>query len=166
MARTKRELNEYFWPPTIPDSFDPPKTTRDDPDRDEDRLRELEHAYYAEKRIKDSLDIGDVIAAIFTSIERQCIARENAKQQRLEGIPYRNYLKSDHWLKIREIALDLGKHECRICCSTKYLNVHHRTYERLGREDQDDLVVLCRKCHKLFHETGRLACQSDEGSDE
>lgn len=30
-------------------------------------------------------------------------------------------------------------------------NVHHRTYERLGKERLGDLTVLCRKCHGLFH---------------
>jgi hypothetical protein len=29
--------------------------------------------------------------------------------------------------------------------------VHHRTYERFGREDTGDLTVLCRRCHTLFH---------------
>jgi len=34
--------------------------------------------------------------------------------------------------------------------------VHHRTYERLGRELAGDLVVLCSACHRRHHrDTGR-----------
>lgn len=28
------------------------------------------------------------------------------------------------------------------------LDVHHLTYDRFGREELDDLVLLCRDCHK------------------
>jgi hypothetical protein len=31
------------------------------------------------------------------------------------------------------------------------LEVHHRTYERLGRERPEDLLVLCEKCHAVEH---------------
>jgi hypothetical protein len=32
------------------------------------------------------------------------------------------------------------------------LEVHHRTYERLGRELTTDLTVPCNACHELYHE--------------
>jgi 5-methylcytosine-specific restriction endonuclease McrA len=38
-----------------------------------------------------------------------------------------------------------------VCNATTSLDVHHRTYERFGHEDVDDLTVLCRTCHDLFH---------------
>jgi hypothetical protein len=31
------------------------------------------------------------------------------------------------------------------------LDVHHNTYERYGDESTFDLVVLCDRCHELFH---------------
>ena len=31
------------------------------------------------------------------------------------------------------------------------LDVHHLTYERLGREKDEDLRVLCRACHGDEH---------------
>lgn len=31
------------------------------------------------------------------------------------------------------------------------LEVHHLTYERLGCEAPDDLLVLCGRCHATFH---------------
>lgn len=42
------------------------------------------------------------------------------------------------------------------------LDVHHRTYERLGNESPDDLTVLCRDCHKLFSQNGKLSRPSTE----
>lgn len=36
------------------------------------------------------------------------------------------------------------------------LDVHHRTYERLGQEQEYDLTVLCHRCHSLFHSVGRI----------
>ena len=47
---------------------------------------------------------------------------------------------------------------CQVCNTDKsILDTHHRTYERLGRELDGDLIVLCRDCHRIFHENGKLA---------
>jgi hypothetical protein len=32
------------------------------------------------------------------------------------------------------------------------LDVHHRTYERVGQEQLRDLIVLCRTCHSRYHD--------------
>lgn len=31
------------------------------------------------------------------------------------------------------------------------LDIHHRTYTRLGHERPADFLVLCRRCHKRQH---------------
>lgn len=64
---------------------------------------------------------------------------------------YQEYLKSDHWQKIRKQAFDRGGNHCAICRSTNGLQIHHNTYEHLGNEYPGDLVVLCGKCHLLYH---------------
>ena len=38
--------------------------------------------------------------------------------------------------------------ECGRASSEMTLDVHHLTYERLGHERADDLIVLCRSCHE------------------
>jgi 5-methylcytosine-specific restriction endonuclease McrA len=63
---------------------------------------------------------------------------------------YQKYLKSDHWKMISEEARRLAGYRCQVCNSKHVLNVHHRTYERLGYELQSDLTVLCDDCHSLF----------------
>ena len=71
-------------------------------------------------------------------------------------LPYSEYLKTEGWKVRRAKALAEGGHKCRICAATAALEVHHNTYERLGHERAADLVVLCRKCHQLFHDSGEL----------
>jgi hypothetical protein len=65
------------------------------------------------------------------------------------------YLRSDHWRWKRRQALARAEHRCQVCYSDKNLDVHHRTYERLGEERLPDLTVLCRDCHETFHGSGR-----------
>lgn len=47
-------------------------------------------------------------------------------------------------------------HKCALCESTTKTQVHHRTYARRGNEDLEDLTLLCRDCHRIFHENSRL----------
>lgn len=49
---------------------------------------------------------------------------------------------------MRELVfIKTGKY-CKACGkSNGVLNVHHLTYDRLGRESIGDLVVLCKKDH-------------------
>lgn len=70
---------------------------------------------------------------------------------RLARLPYRLYLKTQHWKRIRALALDRYGDSC-VLCNQRPVDVHHRTYERLGRERLDDLVVLCDPCHATYHQ--------------
>lgn len=69
---------------------------------------------------------------------------------------YQEYLDSLDWKRRRAGALMRANNACQICNSKEDLQVHHRTYARLGHEDELDLTVLCDKCHRLFHENGRM----------
>lgn len=69
---------------------------------------------------------------------------------------YRLYLKGDWWKKRRKIAIERAGHSCEDCGGRCRLTVHHKTYVRLGCEEDSDLVVLCGHCHKARHQnTGR-----------
>lgn len=87
--------------------------------------------------------------------------REIAKKKRtseLRSMPYREYLKTPEWQATRTHQLRRAGYACQVCnAKGGLLNVHHRTYERRGNEAQEDLVVLCRGCHELFHREGKLA---------
>lgn len=66
---------------------------------------------------------------------------------------YGAYLRSSAWRVRRDAALARALSRCQVCNGDQGLNVHHRTYERIGRELESDLTVLCRSCHELFHES-------------
>lgn len=67
------------------------------------------------------------------------------------------YLRSDHWQGVRKAALARAGNRCAVCNSPEGLDVHHRTYAHVGCEDETDVTVLCRDCHKVFHRSGKLA---------
>lgn len=65
---------------------------------------------------------------------------------------YKAYLKSPHWQAIRKRLYRAYEYKCAMCGSPKNLNVHHITYENLGEEKDEDLTVLCQKCHSELHD--------------
>ena len=77
----------------------------------------------------------------------------------LRIIPYKAYLQTFHWIQTRNKALERAGFKCQLCNSDDNLQVHHRTYENLGDEQNADLIVLCANCHKKFHDI----VESNEG---
>lgn len=70
---------------------------------------------------------------------------------------YEEYLKAPQWDGRRKEALKRSGFRCQVCNKGNcVLDVHHRTYERLGRERDEDLIVLCRGCHGISHDNGKL----------
>ncbi len=73
---------------------------------------------------------------------------------------YQAYLDSPYWQELKRLYYAAHpKARCVICKSRENLDLHHETYEHLGREDfthkstyRRDLVTLCRKHHALVHE--------------
>lgn len=76
---------------------------------------------------------------------------QEARNNQLNKMSLTEYLKTREWRVKRNRALIRAGNRCQICASTYRLDVHHRTYERLGCELLSDLVVLCRKCHQHYH---------------
>jgi 5-methylcytosine-specific restriction endonuclease McrA len=69
----------------------------------------------------------------------------------LHDVNYHLYLMSDAWRARREYMIRRAEHKCQVCNRGGKLQLHHRTYARLGHEREADLVVLCAPCHDLFH---------------
>lgn len=67
---------------------------------------------------------------------------------------YEIFLNSDYWRYIRKLKLTQSRCKCQICGSKEGLNVHHNSYAHHYKEHKhlEDLVVLCRKCHEIFHD--------------
>jgi 5-methylcytosine-specific restriction endonuclease McrA len=66
---------------------------------------------------------------------------------------YQRYLQSDVWQTLRAQAIRRAHGHCLLCPRRSHLEVHHRTYVALGHERVEDLVVLCRECHRRHHGT-------------
>jgi 5-methylcytosine-specific restriction endonuclease McrA len=71
---------------------------------------------------------------------------------------YQSYMQSPAWFAKRRakiIDADYTCAECGYCALTHpvdiALEVHHKTYARLGNECMSDLEVLCYFCHTRRH---------------
>lgn len=65
---------------------------------------------------------------------------------------YETYIQSPQWHIKAKRAKELAG-QCAVCTRTTSLEVHHRTYDRLGYEHPNDLVVLCALHHRRIHGT-------------
>jgi len=66
-------------------------------------------------------------------------------------MPYHEYIQTAEWRQKAELKKKSVNHCCQVCNSSDNLHVHHRTYENMGNERDNDLTVLCKDCHQLFH---------------
>lgn len=69
---------------------------------------------------------------------------------------YTSYLKSEHWRERRSEFIRKSDKKCYICRVPTDLNVHHKRYSRNGesilyREENRDLMILCKDCHSFIH---------------
>lgn len=67
----------------------------------------------------------------------------------MSNVRYRRYLNSEKWEEKRNQVLLRAKYRCERCGIEGDLDVHHKTYERLGDEDLGDLKAVCRNCHEI-----------------
>jgi hypothetical protein len=114
----------------------------------------------------DTSDIfltAHVIALLYELADQELISCEFRINFTVHSIEfsYQEYLASDQWKDKRAAARRRAGYACQICNSRMPpLDAHHRTYERIGNERDGDLIVLCRPCHRIFHDNGRLAASN------
>lgn len=79
------------------------------------------------------------------------------KRNCLRRSEYRNYIQSDRWAaKKREYWASKLIQHCYVCeRSDLTLDLHHKTYKRLGYEKLQDLIPLCREHHEETHKLHR-----------
>ena len=77
--------------------------------------------------------------------------------RRMTKSKYKEYLGSKHWQVRRKAFLHIFP-ACNRCDMPRWLaellydqdlHVHHVSYVNLGKEDDDDLEALCRRCHEI-----------------
>jgi len=76
-------------------------------------------------------------------------------------VDYSTYLCSEHWLALRKKLMSRKAHQyCRVCLSTSSLELHHRTYKRIGNGDERDVIAVCRGCHQEIHDWAKKSGRS------
>jgi hypothetical protein len=65
---------------------------------------------------------------------------------------YERYMASDHWKARKDRYFRTHEKRCAACGSVDEVQLHHLSYEKMGREPNDDLMPLCQICHSLVHE--------------
>lgn len=66
---------------------------------------------------------------------------------------YKSYLQTKHWANVRE-RFKNSKYEkkCNVCgVKNQPLDLHHKSYKRLGDEYLWHLIYLCREHHQNTH---------------
>ena len=75
---------------------------------------------------------------------------------------YQSYIKSKEFKELRAKMLERDGYRCRCCGRTLQdlegtnisLQAHHRSYENVGKNNDEelaDLITLCSVCHKGIH---------------
>lgn len=67
---------------------------------------------------------------------------------------YRAVLRSRRWRRLRHRAYHRSLGRCEGCHRRYFLRalqLHHKTYVRLGRERMSDVELLCGRCHRNRH---------------
>ena len=64
---------------------------------------------------------------------------------------YFSYIHSELWRsRASAYKLRIG-YRCEHCKAMARLEIHHLSYANLGNEKDDDLIALCKSCHKEIH---------------
>jgi 5-methylcytosine-specific restriction endonuclease McrA len=66
---------------------------------------------------------------------------------------YKEYLDSPAWKMKRGAVIERDGSQC--VCGAQATEVHHKTYDNIGKEPPSDLVALCQKCHEREHKPYR-----------
>ena len=76
-----------------------------------------------------------------------------AKFKELRVDDYGNYLSSPEWAQKRKKVLERAGGLCEGCRERPATEVHHRSYDHIGKEFLFELVAVCSACHDALHQT-------------
>ena len=68
---------------------------------------------------------------------------------------YDEYLKSEKWMKIRDIVLERDNYKCQSCLDAQAEQVHHTDGRFRKNEPIFTLVSVCTRCHEIITEIER-----------
>ncbi len=121
--------------------------------------KEVYNVYYEMKKTMEGKSIEKIFHIMFHNwkkykayINIQSEPRKKRTDFTDRQKEYREYLKSKHWAEVRAYYLNIYP-ECQLCSKKGILQIHHKTYKHKGNEIDypDDMLVVCKSCHKLIH---------------
>lgn len=80
----------------------------------------------------------------------------STREVKLSGMTYEEYLKSDHWAKVKAKASKRPNYQkCEFCDSTE-VELHHTSYKWILTKDElNTIISLCRNHHQEVHDLAR-----------
>jgi len=88
-----------------------------------------------------------------TTIEVAQFDTQKIKNDAIQGVEYQQGVQMGFW-NVREYVLARDGHKCQHCkgkSGDKILNVHHLESRKTGGNSPDNLITLCKTCHKAYH---------------
>lgn len=64
---------------------------------------------------------------------------------------YKDYLKSEHWKDFKKRYQESGRKMRCAVCEGGPIQLHHHTYDNLGKEELSDVTPLCGPHHEEVH---------------
>jgi ribosomal protein S14 len=93
---------------------------------------------------------NEIIQKFETRRRSYLLARRKATNQWNIQKWYYGYLESEMWRRKREFILKRSENKCERC-GDNAKHVHHKTYDRVGYEQPEDLMAVCLSCHGKEH---------------
>jgi hypothetical protein len=122
------------------------------------------------KKVSGPPYVVERLEALVESVFKWCPTDQHAFRVFACCMKYSDYLQTRHWKKVKEEVFTRYGESCSFCCSKNQLEVHHRTYKNLGKEEWGDVVLLCHECHCVFHKfrkaDGQYCQQADDTTTE
>jgi len=84
--------------------------------------------------------------------EQLSVAKKNYNFYTSPYYKYIEYLNSKKWKDKRNLVFERDNYKCQECKEKNADDVHHLTYDNLGNENLNELVSVCRECHKKIHD--------------
>ena len=89
---------------------------------------------------------------------------QKIKNPNISGVEYQQGKQLDFW-NVREYVLWRDNHQCQYCkgkSKDSVLNVHHLESRKTGGNSPDNLITLCKTCHKKYH-SGEIQLKQKRG---
>lgn len=94
--------------------------------------------------------VAELVDALYPLLHRELLVKA-LRTIELKEMPYQDYLQTPEWKERAERAKARWNGRCALDVRHEAEHAHHRTYDRRGREHENDLIPLCADCHQRFH---------------